>query len=539
VIVPDLPTVDASQFGSAIVDLTWARNKDTGHLHFVFGLVEMVPNEVPMPDAPTKSEQRLGGSSAWTLHHHRLTTDSESTLRWYSLASEGRWTAPTNGHELHADHPTLGEQRIPGPAQEPTWPSTVVHENSRGLLPFLPRAHACARLHHVLSTAEGLRDLLKPGERERLVGAVRKLVGIDIDRPGHLWQSLHLVAPNAMLRRVGTRLSSSDETGDAGVVVTVTPRWGQALDGLSVHVTEVRATGTRTLARFRPTSTTTLVPVTETVDQIEVSVEQDGVGTIHHQGPYTFIRSVHTTLGLVSRHRRIATAGSGKRSGEAYQVAVTGSTQQSVMGTAAPLSAAQKLRQASRDIASLSSAEESNQTWFDGDASDAARVIRGLIGRAQRVVRLVDGYFGAPEVLRFLPAAGLESAAIQVLTSRAGLKQRGHLIDGEGRRTLSDQLIALRNELDTAVSSRNINRTEVRVMRGRPAPIHDRFLQVDEQVWLLGSSLTEFGARGTMLLKLHSPRAVLLILDDAWAEAPTLHEAITESPKDAPGGDEA
>jgi hypothetical protein len=104
-----------------------------------------------------------------------------------------------------------------------------------------------------------------------------------------------------------------------------------------------------------------------------------------------------------------------------------------------------------------------------------------------------------------------------VLTSSSGLRKTViYESDLRGRQLELRQLERLRDELKAAVERRDLNATEVRVMGGKSSAIHDRFLLVDERVWLLGSSLNEFGSRGTMLVELPLPSRIVSKLDDAW-----------------------
>ena len=56
----------------------------------------------------------------------------------------------------------------------------------------------------------------------------------------------------------------------------------------------------------------------------------------------------------------------------------------------------------------------------------------------------------------------------------------------------------------------------IKMMPGNRPDVHDRFLLVDDRVFLLGSSLGEFGSRGTTLLRLPYPELVRPKLEAAW-----------------------
>lgn len=526
--------VDPSAYGGANVQLAWVRDKRDGSVFLVFGLIELIPTEIPIVESPRADDLRLGSGSDWTLYWQVLQVPSAVALAWYSRAVEGTWTLPREG-ALDPSRPRERERELLGRFQEPKWPSMVFGSGGDPILPFVSPLLACPRFHHVLCSSSEVRAQLKPAERSKLGQVLLEQWGFDIDRLDHLWQSLHLVAPNPILRHVSTRLRSDDELGDQGVTVDIVPRVGQSLESLTVRVRERRATGFRTLSTFRPLGPFNFVPVAETIAQVEIAIEHDRIGLIHEQGPYAFLRSIRTNLGLVGRHRRIKLPGRSGAKEDEYKVPVTQREQPILSGHELPPNGQTKLQRARDSLKVLAETDDFKQIWLDGDSDEAARVIRKLIARARESVRIVDGYFGSSEVLRFLPAAGLESVAIEVLSSKQGLRARTRLVEGEQFRSLAQQLQLLHDELAQASLNRQINAVEVRVMRGKVAPIHDRFLQVDRSVWLLGSSLSEFGSRGTMLLKLVNPEPVRTALDVAWKSSPTLRDLVSADASSASG----
>lgn len=83
-------------------------------------------------------------------------------------------------------------------------------------------------------------------------------------------------------------------------------------------------------------------------------------------------------------------------------------------------------------------------------------------------------------------------------------------------------------------SSRTIRLPEVRVMHGKDPPIHDRFLIVDDHVWLLGSSFNEFGARGSMMVRIGGSDRLLEDLEAIWQSSEPLANWIARHPMSTP-----
>jgi hypothetical protein len=143
---------------------------------------------------------------------------------------------------------------------------------------------------------------------------------------------------------------------------------------------------------------------------------------------------------------------------------------------------------------------------------------------------LVDPYFAADDIQVWLPVVARRGVEIKVLTSRAGLRQR--TLPGvavKGRDLELEHVKRLSEGLKAAERDQVVNPTKIRLMRGKHPVIHDRFIVADDHVWLLGASLNEFGARGTMLVALPLPGEVLPELEKVWdTESVSLDERLGE-----------
>jgi hypothetical protein len=135
--------------------------------------------------------------------------------------------------------------------------------------------------------------------------------------------------------------------------------------------------------------------------------------------------------------------------------------------------------------------------WFDGDATAGRHAVRGIIRRAAKSIDLLDPYFGRDDLLGFPLATSVHGLPVRILTS-AEVCAKQDDSGAENGITLLANLERIRSR-DPRIA------IEVRVMEGRKSPIHDRFLIADGTVWVLGSSLNEFGDRGTLLLRLPTP----------------------------------
>ncbi|HRI72670.1 MAG TPA: VPA1262 family N-terminal domain-containing protein, partial [Polyangium sp.] len=158
-------------------------------------------------------------------------------------------------------------------------------------------------------------------------------------------------------------------------------------------------------------------------------------------------------------------------------------------------------------------AAQQGQQWFRGDSDhkeQARDLLRGLLHAADTCVRIVDPYFGADELADFALAVGQSEITIEILTSGEGLTEWK-----DTQKTI-EKGTALRNALRRIQDQTSTYVFDIRVMPGHRPKIHDRFFLIDDRIWLLGSSLNEFGSRGTMMLALPNPDAIRNDLDEAW-----------------------
>ena len=61
-------------------------------------------------------------------------------------------------------------------------------------------------------------------------------------------------------------------------------------------------------------------------------------------------------------------------------------------------------------------------------------------------------------------------------------------------------------------------------MTGKEPNAHDRFLVVDDQVWLIGTSLNNIGDRLTAAIKFPDPGPILNSLETLWKESEELQK---------------
>ncbi len=523
----DLPRfntkVSLAGCGRALASLTWLWNKVTGESHLLFATIDLMPDELPLVDCQPKREPvSLGNKSDWRIYFADHQVPSSDAVEWYDgVITRGDWAAPWLDPQIKKPM-TLGQL-----LNEPRWPA-MVSLGSTVAVPFASRRPAETRAHHTLSSAATALNPLKPSERSTLIEAVKASLEVDLEHSPHLCQSAHLFMPLPILRHVSSRLDTDDNAGDRAINLTLVPRLGASLEMLTVEVLETRATGNRLLGRGRVTSMFLRIPLDEDVEQISIRVVHDELGLLVDEGPYTFLGGISMAMQLITSHRHVVVPERGSRPAERHKIPIAGMTQGIIIGSERGLSASRLLVGATTGPSIAATSPK--QMWFRNDAPAAEAAIRKLIGTAKQRVLLIDPYLTAVGAQLYLPWVTDSNASTEILTSSHGLRQialaskiSDRAEDKSGRRARRElaQLEALSTELNDGVATRRINPTVVRVMTGQEPPVHDRFLIIDSSVWIVGSSLNDFGTRGTMLVELPAPGAVMPDLLALWVDKTT------------------
>lgn len=234
-----------------------------------------------------------------------------------------------------------------------------------------------------------------------------------------------------------------------------------------------------------------------------------------------FLREVSSSVGLTSQRRITYVSPDGKKQ-ESYDVD-TVSFDHGRGQTVRPRSPLQHVDAGlrARELDDLAAAKVF--LYFPGgDVSrrNALTIVRELVGEAHERCDIVDPYLSADDVAMVVPFVRDTGCSIRLLSSRKFLQDHGE--DGATREShLAARVEEFCTKLRLPIAAKQI--------KGRErSPVHDRVLVVDEHVYLLGSSLSEFGSRATTIFRVPDPRRLTSEVDTWWNEADKLDPSPNE-----------
>lgn len=132
--------------------------------------------------------------------------------------------------------------------------------------------------------------------------------------------------------------------------------------------------------------------------------------------------------------------------------------------------------------------------FYDGDKDNAGQNILKadsdilkILNSAFERVYICDVFFDVKSLSRFVLPMSSRSVKVKILSGKKELKS-------DGKR---EKLAKAIKELN----GKGISNIECRLLTGKKAELHDRLIVADDQVWMLGCSLNEFGNRATTLIR--------------------------------------
>ena len=382
-------------------------------------------------------------------------------------------------------------------ASDPPWPHLVVEDENFWLYSeFWGNRPGNSRWHRMLSSTP---VDITPGWDLDEFGKAREWlsseVHIDLFSRSVLLGSCHLRLPNPIYRKLDGRI------GDDGRSITfdLTPYPNKDHEELELTFWNRRAWGATEVRRMPLRAGENLLHVPDGVEQVAYAVTSPTRGLLAQSDLYIFISSIQGELSFATERRRVR--GAPKADGttsQNYTVDVSGHEQ--VISVGEPR-ATEALSRLSADEAEQRVGKAWSQLalqWFDENAMAGTQAIRNIIGTARKRIDILDPYFGRIDLRSFALATTRHGLPVRVLTSASFCTTEDTGLGIENGDALQQELASVQAQ-DPRFA------IEIKVMAGAKSPVHDRFLIVDDAVWVLGASLNEFGSRGTLLWRLPPP----------------------------------
>ena len=406
---------------------------------------------------------------------------------------------------------------------EPVWPSLSTPLANLTLFgsgddlyptPFIGAGSHPARVHRQLAVPTPLLERVL--DDQVAIAWLKRRIHFDIGQHEELLGGAVLVVPDPDVRGVRSFMAR-DANGDEHLVGEVLPRIGGSLDGLTLTLFEERF-GAMHLFESRPVDGSLMIVRGQgELERTGYSLSHGERGLVERQEALPYLRSINIDMGMMGRRVQIETTAD--RSKDAalvtHEVREVSSSPFSVPErsheTPRPRDPASRFYDGAERRRRTRLARQQQMTWFE-NREEAQRFIRARIGQARSTLMIADPFADAKDLFDFGHFVTRTHIELRLLTSRLPFKNMDKsAIVGSFATTLR------------SFPERGLPEPQVRLLPGRDSPsLHDRFLVIDEDVWLSGNSLNSIGERASMLIKLPDPTEVRDRLERLYANAEPL-----------------
>jgi hypothetical protein len=263
-------------------------------------------------------------------------------------------------------------------------------------------------------------------------------------------------------------------------------------------------------------------------------------GLLRMTPPQNWIEQVNMGIGVVSSMLDVEVPAGGRRKpATRYQTYRVNETNGVQVGETLPFSGAIRLvqlQEARKDRIRRESARQRLFGVHDADKdeltseelaqrrAEAEAHVAGLVAVAHKRVVFVDPDFGVREFLNYALRVMRIGVSVTVLTGAPHLRKAplDEAADDTEENTapLQPPGVQFLHQLKQVESKLGKAAPQVLVMPGSRKPVfHDRFLVVDDVVWVLGPSFNELGERIGLISQVHEPRIVIAAVERAVRNA--------------------
>ncbi|ACK86379.1 VPA1262 family N-terminal domain-containing protein [Methylorubrum extorquens] len=511
----------ANDYRAAVVRLATVSVRRVQHL--VWGAVELVPTEVPVPACLVDHWANAPGTRGLTLVYGQTAMSVAEGLAWYEAARDGQLHVPRRaGNAVHA---------TPF-ASEPAWGALLAEVSAPFAAPWHdgPRIHRLVPMSDVALEVSGLRG---DGTEEQIgvtEAARRRRRGLAHSREWFArrigfdaWQwddwlgAVALIAPNPLCRTLLTSIHERcPTTGAETILVEAEPREGADLSTLTVELLERRADGwARSWPFVLDAYGRGIVTLGGRAASVGLTARCNVRGLLAHREPAPFWRTVNWSMGFAAQRGRVAVPSGGRARPAATQDFTFYDVQHHSIGEAPTEVAVSRLsRLVSRREVRRGTTADDELIFVPGDRERAVDFIRARLGRATTRALVVDPFVEPRDLYEFGIQDRRRGLATTFLRSPAGLNAATSLPD-LGTHPLGHHL-----QLQTRHLRGQLGADAPVVLLMNTIVFHDRLLVVDDAVWMMGHSLNQVGLTEiSTMVRLRAPEAMLSVAVRAVQEA--------------------
>lgn len=375
-------------------------------------------------------------------------------------------------------------------------------EYSKDVLPFIPDHWNICKLKHFIPTHED-NELKEIFSYENTVNWFNNLLYWNIYDYTSFIGSVHFLYPNPIIRNVDMNLSKN-ENGEEYVNIRVVPYAEKKINDLKVITAEKSELGLSNV-KESVLSIHNCIPLTVPFAKFATAIFNKDNELLYYTNFGNFIRKIITDIDVFEEIRKTIVP----VTNEEYMVNTYSHASRQVIGDDDNDEYEEIGERITVNTRQLRLDRNINEKFFTNNDSQRAReYVRNIIGSARECVTVIDPYFDTVACFDYLLAIKQKNARINIIMSKPGGNYKSS-IDGYEEGKIPKIKEELPIELKKISEKTGKKQIYLYIMKGAEAIVHDRFLIIDDEVWLSGNSLNHLGERYSMIVKLKNPHPII------------------------------
>lgn len=517
-----------SLFDRSELTIVWVHDKIADKMLNVFSVIEMCPKEQPISkeiqsDDNNKTLLRRSINKNLTLYITRLFYFSPREALEFYRGSENFRSFKIGGNLL--DLHSVGKMEQEPPNEIPLLIQANLYPDDKALANLLPKRPVAQRVCSLLDSNESTYQWLGNKNAVKISTIVKDVLGIDIIKYSEYIGSFLLSMPNPYLRKMKTKLSH-DETA---VIIELYLRKDMDLAGGEIHITDERKNGKGFTRKVEIGHSHLIIAIPYSPEKLRIRLFSPEGILLNEESSY-FMKKLELNMHIAGPTNFVHLQGENGELIEKSKIS-TYSSHRSIVEAENEASIHDKLAMAN-DYRLLDRLEETYTfIYFEGNSDESKRkateIIRELISQTNEECTICDPYLSGKDVARYATHVRNRGAVIRLLSSASFLTRKSESGSDKSQGEILNSVLQQLKKYDSSL------KMSCKVLSGnKKSPLHDRFLIIDQKVYILGSSLNEFGSRSTTLFRVPDARKIERQVDLWWKDSPILDEWLNSRRED-------
>lgn len=480
----------------------------------LFSTVELLTTDRAEPPKMLDSIYSEKINESTICYFRKVVLTAKDAIKWYrDLENNPKTPMPSRKEDQIKNNDGI-EISVSRLIDDPLWPSLGLPiENSlfyqvKGGHPAPFVGLKNAKIHRRFGCDEGFDDVLN---NDKAIRFIKQYLHIDLKEYPEYLGSTVLIVPDPIIDDIDSfMIPAKDGEGEKSFYRFI-PKKHKTLKDLTITFFDEQANLLVDIhSQKMPENGILEINKDIAIGAYGYSVTHPNYGILVYQPCTSYMRQIHFNLAILDERKIKTKQSESKKSPPLSYSAYKETTfHDSCIGeddippnVNVRVGWAAAMRQQTMD------AKKVGQRFFhEGTRSEAIEFIQELVSKTKKRIIIADPYFGELQLSQYIPKVKNERIKVIILTSSLAFNNK--YTETEVDKTDTEQF---GKALEEIKSFFNID-AEVKVLTGKNIPLHDRFLIIDNDVWLSGNSLNSLGDRASMIIRLPDPAIILQELE--------------------------